>query len=199
MLTFAIAVVFMIGSPGPGVLSCAGIGSAFGWGAGLRFATGLCVGQLVVFFAVAAGLDALVFAIPAARTILFILSFAFLLYLAARIAFAGSRIGFIHREREPGFAEGFLLQPINPKAYAVFTAMLTGFNFLPDAYWTETILKFAILNVIWWPLHLGWIWLGVALKRLNLPQEKQRLVNFAMALAMLIAVGLAVVSAGFAG
>ena len=192
MIAFAIAVIFMIGSPGPGVLSCAGIGAAYGWRAGINFATGLCIGQFVVFFAVAAGLDALIFAVPVARTVLFLLSFGFLLYLAAKIAFAGSKIGFVSVEREPGLVEGFLLQPINPKAYAVFTAMLTGFNFMPNAYWTEAIIKFIILNIIWWPLHIMWIGIGVSLKKLDLPPEKQRLINYFMATAMLIAVGLAV-------
>ena len=192
MIAFAIAVFFMIASPGPGVLSCAGIGAAFGWRAGINFAMGLCLGQLVVFFAVAAGLDALLFAVPWARTVLFVLSFGFLLYLAARIAFAGSQIGFIGAKREPGLTEGFLLQPINPKAYAVCTAMITGFGFMPDAYWTEVVVKFIILNIIWVPLHLTWIGVGVWLKTLDLPPKKQRVINVFMAAAMLLAVGIAI-------
>lgn len=191
MLAFAIAVVFMIGSPGPGVLSCAGIGAAYGWGPALRFASGLCIGQLLVFFAVAAGVDALVFALPWARPILIAASFGFLMYIAAKIAFAGSNLGFVGASSSPGFAQGFWLQPINPKAYAVCTAMISGFTFLPGQYWVETITKFAILNVIWWPLHVSWIGVGVVLKRLDLAPNHQRMINFAMAAAMLLAVAIA--------
>ncbi|MEM7753701.1 MAG: LysE family translocator, partial [Pseudomonadota bacterium] len=31
MLTFAIAILFLVGTPGPGVLSLAGVGAAYGY------------------------------------------------------------------------------------------------------------------------------------------------------------------------
>ncbi|MDB0062200.1 LysE family translocator, partial [Octadecabacter sp.] len=62
----------------------------------------------------------------------------------------------------------------------------------PDALWLETAIKLLIMNLIWIPLHVGWLAAGISLRRLNLGPQSQRRVNIAMALSMLIAVGLAI-------
>lgn len=194
MLAFAAAVFFLIVTPGPGVLSTAGVGAAFGARAGLRYVLGLFIGTNLVALAVVTGLAAILFSVPAVRTVLFVLSFSYLAYLALRIALAGARIAFIERAAPPGVTGGILLQIINPKAYAVNTAFFTGFSFLPDSFAAETLIKFAIINAIWIPLHVIWLWAGIRLRALDLPPHQQRTINIAMAIAMLAAVVLAVVS-----
>lgn len=195
MLTFMAAVFFLIVTPGPGVLSAAGVGAAYGFRAGLRYITGLCIGQLIVIVAVVSGLAALVLADPFIRTILLVLSTLYLLYLAARIALAGSKIAFIEAQAEPGIMAGILLQPINPKAYAVNTTLFTGFALYPEAFWLEILWKLVILNAIWIPIHVGWVWAGGALKRMDLPARAQRAINIGMAGSMLFVVALALMSA----
>lgn len=195
MVTFLAAVFFLIITPGPGVLSAAGVGAAYGFKAGLRYVTGLCIGQLIVIAAVVSGLSALILAEPIIRIILLGLSTLYLLYLAARIALAGSKIAFITAQSEPGILAGILLQPINPKAYAVNTTLFTGFALYPEAFWVEVLWKVIALNLIWIPIHVGWVWFGGALKRLNMPEPTQRKINYAMAASMLIVVALAVGSA----
>lgn len=195
MLTFAAAVFLLIVTPGPGVLSTAGVGAAYGFRPGLSYVAGLFMGTNMVALAVITGLAAIVLAIPVVREVLMVASVAYLLYLAARIAFAGSRIAFIEAKRAPGVGSGLLLQAINPKAYAVNTALITGFAFYPASLAIETGLKLVIINLIWVPIHLGWLWAGVALHRLNLPDRTQRAINYGMALAMLGVVVLAILSA----
>ena len=192
MLTFAAAVFFLIITPGPGVLSAAGVGAAYGMRSGLRYVLGLFIGNNLVILAVVTGLAALVLANPIVRTVLFALSTAYLLYLALRIALAGSKLAFIPAHREPGVLAGILLQPINPKAYAVNTALFSGFAIMPDALVAEAIWKVLIVNAIWVPIHVLWVWFGVRLKALDLGAERQRLINIAMATSMLLVVGLAV-------
>jgi threonine/homoserine/homoserine lactone efflux protein len=191
LLTFAAAVFFLIVTPGPGVLSTAGVGAGYGFRAGFRYVAGLCIGTNLVGLAVITGLAALVLAEPRIRTVLLIASAAYLLYLAARIALAGAKIAFIERASAPGIRGGILLQVINPKAYAVNTALYSGFAFLPGNPVAEMALKVLIMNAIWIPIHFGWLWAGVALHRLNLPPGTQRAINVAMALAMLAVVALA--------
>lgn len=195
MLTFAAAVFFLIITPGPGVLSAAGVGAAYGMRPGLRYVLGLFIGNNLVILAVISGLAALVLATPWLRTALFVASTAYLLYLALRIAFAGSNLAFSPATSEPGVMAGILLQPINPKAYAVNTALFSGFAIFPDALVAEAIWKLIIVNAIWLPIHVLWVWFGGLLKELNLPPHQQRRVNFAMAGSMLLVVGLAIVSA----
>ena len=94
-----------------------------------------------------------------------------------------------------GAVAGILLQPINPKAYVVNTTLFSGFLLFPGAYWSEVAVKIIILNLIWIPIHLAWLYAGVALERLNLPDRTQRAINIFMAVAMLAVVALALLSA----
>ena len=190
MFAFVAAVFFLIITPGPGVLSTAGVGSGFGFKAGSRYVLGLFLGTNLVAIAVVSGLAALVLADPRIRTILFALSFSYLAYLAFRIAFAGNRVAFIERARPPGVGGGLLLQIVNPKAYAVNTALFTGFAFLPGNYALEVAIKFLIMNAI----HFLWLMAGVTLHRLDLSERSHSLINIAMALSMLAVVAIAVIA-----
>ena len=195
MLTFAFAVLFLIITPGPGVLSTAGVGAAYGFRPGLAYVTGLFVGTNLVALAVISGLAAIILAEPVIRSVLIVASILYLVYLAAKIALAGSRIAFIEARRAPGIGAGLLLQAINPKAYAVNTTLIAGFPYAPDNLLFETLSKLVIMNLIWIPIHLGWLWAGVALHRLDLSETAHRRINFAMAGSMLAVVVLAVLSA----
>lgn len=192
MLTFTAAMFFLLITPGPGVLSLAGVGSGFGAPAGRRYLWGLFAGNNLVLLAVTTGLAALVLADPRIRTVLFAASTAYLLYLAARIALAGARVAFTLRAAPPGIRGGVLLQVINPKAYAVNTAVVSGFNFLPESPLWEVTLKALILNALWLPIHFAWLYAGLSLRRMALSEQTQRRINLAMAAAMLIVVALAV-------
>ena len=186
MLTFAAAVFLLIITPGPGVLSTAGVGAAFGWRQGLFYIGGLCAGTNLVGLAVISGLAAVIFAEPVVRTVLLFASSGYLGYLALRIALAGARIAFI-RTTAPGLLAGLTLQFINPKAYAVNTALFSSFAFYPASFAVETALKLVIMNIIWLPLHLAWLYAGVKMNSLDLPPRLQRAINLGMA-ACLVAV-----------
>ncbi len=191
MDVFAAAVFLLIITPGPGVLSTAGVGSAYGFRPGLSYVTGLFIGTNLVALAVVTGIAAAILANPVIRTVLAVASVAYLTYLAAKIAFAGTRIGFIHSERQPGLRDGLALQAINPKAYAVNTTFFANFTFAGLSLTAETLWKFAIMNAIWVPIHLAWLWFGVAIRRLDLPARVQFAINLFMAAAMLGVVTLA--------
>jgi len=195
MLSFATAVFLLIITPGPGVLSTAGVGAAYGFRAGLPYVLGLFIGTNMVALAVISGLAALILANPYIRTGLMIASTLYLLYLAARIAFAGSRVAFIQARKQPGVIAGVLLQAINPKAYVVNTTLFSGFVIFADALTREITVKLVIVNAIWIPIHLLWLWMGSILERLDLPDRTHRRVNMAMAAAMLGVVALASLSA----
>lgn len=181
-------------SPGPGVLSLAGVGAAYGSVIGRRYLLGLFIGTNLVWLAVVSGLAAVVLANPVIRVILLSASTLYLLYLAARIAFAGAKVAFIEARGDPGIRTGLMLQTINPKAYAVGAVFFSGFGFMPGAFGAEVAVKFLIMNAIWIPIHLLWLWIGETLKRLDLAPHVQRRINYGMAGAMLVVVGLAVLS-----
>ena len=194
MINFLLACLFILSTPGPGVLSTAGLGAAYGFRAGYAYIAGLFVGSNLVMFAVVSGLAAIVLQISGLRTILLIASTSYLVYLAARIAFAGSKVGFIQSDKKLGFWSAITLQIINPKAYVVGTTMFSGFPIFPDAFMQEVIVKATILNLVWIPVHFGWLYAGASIKRLALSNEAQRRINIFMGLAMLAVVGLATLS-----
>jgi len=188
MLTFAISVFLLIVTPGPGVLSTAGFGAAYGFKKSLSYVFGLFLGTNLVFLAVASGLIAVLFSIPSLRIFLLILSTFYLFYLASKIALAGSNIAFIKAKAAPGITSGVLLQVINPKAYVVNTTFVSGFAFYQSSFAIELIIKFFIINAIWIPLHLIWLYAGTILHDLNLSNKNQRIINLMLSFSMIAAV-----------
>ncbi len=194
MLEYIGATLLLIITPGPGVLSIAGVGSGYGFIAGQRFLWGLWLGNFLVGLAVIFGLKAVIFSVPYMPETLLGLSLAYLSYLAFKIAFAGSEIAFIKADRIPGFYDALTLQTINPKAYAVNATFFTTFNFWPEHFTEMILIKILIVNAIWIPVHFGWLYAGATLRKLNLPPFAQRVINIFMAVSMVIVVLLAVAS-----
>ena len=195
MAPFFAAVIFLCATPGPGVLSLAGVAAAFGSGKAYRYMFGLFLGNFLVALMVISGLAALILADPRIRIVLFALSLAYLASIAIRIAFARSKIAFIEKAEAPGIRDGVILQVINPKAYAVSTTIFSGFILFADNYSLEVIVKLLIFNGVWIPVHFMWLFLGIWLNQLNLPEHQQRRINYAMAGSMMMVVLLAAYSA----
>jgi threonine/homoserine/homoserine lactone efflux protein len=190
--TFLAACFFLLITPGPGVLSVAGNAAAYGFRAGVPYLTGVVLGSLVVMGMVASGFAAVVFSIDYVREVLLAASLGYLLYLAWRIASSGSGIAIIETDKPLGFFNGAMLSLINPKAYAVFTTIVGGFNFMPDSPGIEIALKFVLFSSLSFPVHFLWNYIGASLKRLLFSARGHRLINIAMAASMLLVVGLAV-------
>jgi len=191
MITFALAVSLLLVTPGPGVLSLAGVGAAFGWRQGISYLSGLFIGNNLVCIAVISGLATMILASPSIRMALMIMSAAYLGYLAFRIAFSGAKIAFIQSSK-PGLGTGATIQLINPKAYAVHITLFSGFAFYPNDFFIETAVKLLIANLIWILIHFFWLYLGVKINQLELPEKIQRNINVFMAICLLAVVGLSV-------
>ena len=187
MLSFITVVILMFITPGPGVLSLAGTGAAFGWRQGLKYMAGLWVGHFLVSLAVITGLAAVIIAEPIFRAVLAFLCAGYFGYLALRIGFAKSKIAFIHMAT-PGFGTGVSLQFINPKAYAVHTTFFSGFVLYPDNFLFEVIIKQLSMNIIWISFHIIWLFAGVKLNELNLTSNNQNQINIGMALCLMVVV-----------
>ena len=191
MLSFIVVVILMFITPGPGVLSLAGTGAAFGWRQGLRYMAGLWVGHFLVSLAVITGLATIILAEPLIRAILLFICAGYFGYLALRIALAKSKIAFIEMTA-PGFVTGVTLQFINPKVYAVHTTFFSGFALYPDNFLLEVTFKMISMNFIWISIHLIWLYAGVKLNELNLPAKAQNQINIFMAVCLILVVMISV-------
>ena len=129
------------------------------------------------------------------RNVLLFASVGYLVYLAWRIASAGSKVGFTPATTPLGFTNGLALQFINPKAYVVGTTLFSGFAFMPDTPVWEVVIKLLLFNAIWIPVHLIWLAAGARLGRMNLNPRAQRMINIAMAASLLVVVAVALLAA----
>ncbi len=186
MVAFALAVFFMIATPGPAVLALAGVGAAFSFKNGLRFLVGLTIGYLLVWVLVITGLASLVFSVSYMRAIFLIISSGYLIYLSFKIMMKGSKIAFIRPENLPNFFDGIILQLVNPKAYAFHSILFSGFVIYPNDIILETIWKFIVMNAIWIPLHLVWLFIGASIKKINLDPYIQRKINLVMGVSLFL-------------
>lgn len=184
MVTYVIISFLMMVTPGPGVLSLAGVGAGFGWRVGIMYLIGLFLGTNGVALLVVLGFKQFLFEIDGVELTFLFLSLSYLSFLSWRIATSDNKTGFKQSFKSPKLYEGVFLQFVNPKAYVVqgHLFIVLSLGILP--YNLEIITKFIIVNSIWIPIHFLWLWLGISLKKWSLASNKQIWVNRAMGLAL---------------
>ena len=184
MVTYVIISFLMMVTPGPGVLSLAGVGAGFGWRVGIMYLIGLFLGTNGVALLVVLGFKQFLFEIDGVELTFLFLSLSYLSFLSWRIATSDNKTGFKQCFKSPKLYEGVFLQFVNPKAYVVqgHLFIVLSLGILP--YNLEIITKFIIVNSIWIPIHFLWLWLGISLKKWSLASNKQIWVNRSMGLAL---------------
>lgn len=115
------------GSPGPNNLVLWASGIQFGTRATLPHVAGTAIGLGTMALAVAAGVGAVVTALPAVTLALRLIGSAYLLYLAYRIAASGALQRSIVA-RPMGFPQAVAFQYVNPKSWIFALAAVTTFR-----------------------------------------------------------------------
>lgn len=184
MTSYIIISFLMMVTPGPGVLSLAGVGAGFGWRVGIMYLIGLFLGTNGVALLVVLGFKQFLFEIDGVELTFLILSLSYLSFLSWRIATSDNKTGFKETSKAPKLYEGIFLQFVNPKAYVVQGHLFVVLSLGMISYNTEILTKFLIVNSIWIPIHILWLWLGISLKKWSLASNKQVWVNRGMGLAL---------------
>ena len=193
MITYIIISFLMMVTPGPGVLSLAGVGAGFGWKVGMMYLIGLFFGTNGVALFVVLGFKQFLFEIDGVEIIFLLLSLSYLSFLSWRIATSDNKTGFKQSLKAPRLYEGIFLQFVNPKAYVVQGHLFVVLSLGMASFNTEIIVKFIVVNSIWIPIHLLWLWLGISLKKWSLAVNKQIWVNRGMGLALFAVVVLSAI------
>ena len=193
MIAYIIISFLMMVTPGPGVLSLAGVGAGFGWKVGMMYLIGLFFGTNGVALLVVLGFKQFLFEIEGVELTFLILSLSYLSFLSWRIATSENKSGFIQSFKAPKLYAGIFLQFVNPKAYVVQGHLFVVLSLGMASYNVEILTKFIIVNSIWIPIHLFWLWLGLSLKRWSLASNKQLWVNRGMGLSLFAVVILSAV------
>ena len=182
---FLAAALALMGSPGPVTLASAAAGAAWP-GRATRFVLAMSAGTITVILLVAAGMIGLLASLPGTAPVLAALGALYILYLAWKVATAPP-IGTVETDRAPPPLIGAYAMAIaNPKAWAAFVALFSGFPLIPSDQLAGTAVKAAILCCLPPLINLTWMVAGTGLARLVHDPRIGRGVNWALA-AMLVA------------
>jgi len=192
LLGFIVAGFALAGSPGPGTLSLAATGAAFGARRGLAYMTGINLGMAGVMAITASGVVGILLALPGATSVVTVLAGAYFLYLAFRIATAPPLSEHDEARKPPSFAAGVFLSFVNPKGYAAMAALFSGFVLLRERLALDAGVKIALLTAVILAVNVLWLLAGAMMTRFFRDPRTNRIVNVAFAVLLLASVVLAV-------
>ncbi|UUX51233.1 LysE family translocator [Nisaea acidiphila] len=191
LLLLWLAAFPLMGSPGPATLSLAGLGTAYGFRAGLPYLGGIVLGTTCVLLMIASGVTALVLAEPALVTVLTAAAAVYILYLAWKIASAPAGVRSDGEGTAPGFLPALFLALANPKAFAAIGAVFASQTLLPGDYLTDSLAKIAALTIVILVVNTSWLAFGSLFARLLNDPRLGRAANIAFAAMLLASVALA--------
>ena len=188
LLAFILVGFALMGSPGPASLSCAAMGAAYDFRTARNYLFGVTFGAMLVVAGVAAGVFAAIIAIPLAAEVLTVVAIAYLGYLAFKIATAPPVGEAASLEDAPGFMTGLILNLSNPKAYAAFAALFSGFQLFPQSPVQSTYVQVFVCYAILCIVNPAWLYAGSALRNMLRDEKTSRRVNIAFAVLLVASV-----------
>lgn len=181
----------IMGSPGPATISLVAAGSAYGWRRSLRYLVGIIVGTTIVLVAVATGITAVLLAVPAVGPVLIGISAAYILWLAYHVATAPPLSEQTPASDVPSLVGGALLGVANPKAWVAIAAVFASVH-LADVATTDAAAKAVVLTAMIIVICTTSLVAGTSLTALLRDPRRARVVNAALAAALIGATALAV-------
>ena len=179
-------------TPGPNNLMLMTSGTNFGVRSSLCHLAGVCVGFTLMVLVIGLGLAGLFRAWPPALNILTVVSVAYTLWLAWKIARAGrpsQDAAEVARGQPIGFWQAAAFQWVNPKAWTMGLSTIT--LFAPD----QELHSVLIITGVYGLLTIGatWTWLlmGLPIRRWLSSDRRLKAFNYTMALLLVASIGLA--------
>ncbi|MBO0347266.1 LysE family transporter [Roseibium sp. CAU 1637] len=184
LTAFALFVIVMTGTPGPGNLTFMAIGASAGYGAAFPVIVASQLGSIVLNVCVAFGLGKIMAESGAVAVIFKGLSFAYMSYLAWRLV----RLNVTPKGATslPGFWEGVLIHPLSPKTWAMsLSAYATFFSGSAWSLPTNAAVMTAGFVLGGSVFHSLWALAGVSVLKLIGEGPLLRFITSVMAIAML--------------
>lgn len=158
MILFAATVLPLICTPGPDMLFVASQALSNGASAGLRSATGVCLGYMVHSALVALGVAAIVAAVPALFQALRWFGVAYLIYLALQLfrsAMRARQLSFSAAASTGQVRRGFLTAFLNPKGMMIYFAILPQFTERGGNFGVQALILSAIFIALCGIVYAG--------------------------------------------
>lgn len=172
-------------TPGPNNIMLMNSGANFGFKLTLRHTLGVAIGFTLMIVLVGLGIMKVFEYFPASYQILKVLSIAYLLYLASKIAFSTSAIKNKSKRSTPlTFIQAAMFQWVNPKAW---TMALTAISVYAPTQSIYAVLFVAIIfGLVNLPCICAWVVLGQKIKIFLTNQHRLRVFNISMALLLIL-------------
>lgn len=181
----------IMGSPGPATISLMAAGAAYGVRLPLPYLIGIVAGTTIVLLAVATGITVALLTVPAIGSILIWISAAYILWLAYQIAATPPRSAPTAASSTFSVAGGALLGIANPKAWVAIAAVFAS-GHLADDTTTDAAAKVVVLTAMIFAICAIWLVAGTSIAPLLRDRRRARVVNAALAMALVGATALAV-------
>jgi len=190
--TLLLTSLAIMGSPGPATISLTAAGSAYGVRRSAGYLTGIIAGTTAVLIAVATGITAALLAVPALRAVLIAASAAYILWLAYHIATAPPGSAQAGAKDSPSLAGGALLGIANPKAWIAIAAVFASAHLTTNPA-ADAAAKTSALTLMIILINTAWLIAGASLAPVLRDPRRSRVINVALAVALVAATALAVV------
>ncbi len=185
-LAFAVFIIVMTGTPGPGNLAFLAIGASAGYRTAFPVIVASQIGSIPLKLSVAYGLGHVMAGGGPIVTLFKVLSMAYMTYLAWRIISLS-----VKPKGEvalPSFWEGLLIHPLSPKTWAMnlvaFSTFLAGNGLGIHENALILVAGFTLGGMVF---HSLWALLGVSILALIGDGPVMRVITVAMAVSMLAA------------
>jgi threonine/homoserine/homoserine lactone efflux protein len=176
-------------TPGPNNILLWASGASFGLRPTLPHVAGTAIGIGIMALAAAAGLSALITAVPGLAIVMKLLGSAYLLYLAWQI----TKIGALERReaaRPLSLIGAVAFQVVNPKAWVFALGAVTAFRLVDLSPQLGSLLIAATMMAVVVPVALLWAGAGDVLGRFITSPRSRRLVSLVLAGLLVLTIGL---------
>jgi threonine/homoserine/homoserine lactone efflux protein len=188
LISLISVVALLLGSPGPAPLALAAVGASFGINKGIPFLLGILSGLTIAMIGAILGLSVLFSVHPSAKTIIQIIGGIYILYIAIKIATAPVVTDDVVQSNAPTYIDGFILNLLNPKAYAAFFAIFSQFILPLENQVLAMSLTASICLIVAAIVDGIWLLLGGAIKPAFKHPVQARVLRVFFAVLMVLAV-----------
>lgn len=172
-------------TPGPNNVMLTASGATFGYRRSMPHMLGICLGVVAMVLLIGAGLGQIFEAEPRLYSLLKYLGAAYLIWLAARIARAGSVDAGQAGARPLGFWQAAAFQWVNPKAWVMAVGVVATYT-PREGFFVNLLLSAIVLGLVNYPSISVWTLFGSTVGRALRTPRALRIFNGLMAALLLL-------------
>lgn len=185
-LSLILFTIVTCGTPGPNNIMIMSSGVVYGFRRSVPHVVGINIGFPLMAVAVGLGLGGILHGSPVVYDILRPIGAVYLLYLAYRVATSPVTAEQAVVCKPLSVAQSALFQWVNPKAWVMIVGAIVTYS-SPSGSYTLHVLEIALIFLIFGtPCTIGWLMIGVSLKKVISKPVQFRVFNVSMAVLLVL-------------